>query len=220
MLEVVRSRCEWYGRLPVAQLFEQHAISAGEAVQLSSPYCDKLEWQAALAGPPSTDIRVSYSCLQPSSRETLAGLSRSSTMRRPPHMNKVALIQILLLLRSGRSPEDRIAVREPAKASNYLEMASGLADGMLIKRSQAPGGLERDPLRRRHDTPQPFLVAWAFRGTVGHKEDRLLPRLGEGVVLAVPQSLLGNLQGAGIGSVSLGRAREQAARKLVEDNDQ
>src|SRR3954447_902430 len=107
MLEVVRSRCEWYGRLPVAQLFEQHAVSAGEAVRLSSPYCDKLEWQAALAGPPSTDIRVSYSCLQPSSRETLAGLSRSSTMRRPPHMNKVALIQILLLLRSGRSPEDR-----------------------------------------------------------------------------------------------------------------
>ena len=135
MLEVACSRCEWCGRLPVAKLIEQHAVSAGEAVRLSSLYSDKLEWQAALAGPPSTDIRVSYSCLQRSSRETLAGLSRSFTMRRRPCVNKLALVQIRLLLRSGRSPEDRIAVREPAETRNYLEMASGLADGMLIKRS-------------------------------------------------------------------------------------
>ena len=134
MLEAACSRCERCGRLPV-KLIEQHAVSVGEAVWLSSLYSDKLEWQAALVGPPSTDIRVSYSGLQRSSRETLAGLSRSSTMRRRPCMNKVALVQIRLLLRSGRSPEDRIAVREPAKAGNYLEMASGLADGMLIKRS-------------------------------------------------------------------------------------
>jgi hypothetical protein len=134
-LEIVCSRCSECGRLPVTRLIEQHAVSVGEAVRLSSLYSDKLEWQAALAGPPSTDIRVPYSGLPRGSRETLAGLSRSSTMRRPPCMNKVALVDILLLLRSGRSPEDRISVREPGKASNYLEMASGLAHGMLIKRS-------------------------------------------------------------------------------------
>ena len=120
-------------------------------------------------------------------------------MRRPPSINKVALVQIRLLLRSGRSPEDRIAVREPAEAGNYIEMASGLADGMLIKRSQALGSVERDPLRHRHDTLQPFPMAWAFRVTKGHKEERLLPRLGEGVVVAVPQSLLGNAQGIRVG---------------------
>ena len=110
MLNVACSRCEWCGRLPVARLIEQHAVSVGEAVRLSSLYSDKLVWQAALAGPPSTDIRVPYSGLQPSCRETLAGLSRSFTMRRPPSMDKVALVQIRLLLLSGRSPEDRIAV--------------------------------------------------------------------------------------------------------------
>jgi hypothetical protein len=135
-------------------------------------------------------------------------------------MDKVALVQIRLLLRRGRSPEDRIAVREPAEASNYLEMASGLTDGMLIKRSQALGSLERDPLRHSHDTLQPFPMAWAFRVTEGHKEERLLPRPGEGVVVAVPQSLLGNAQSIGIGGVSLGRAGEHAARKLVENDDQ
>src|SRR4051794_22837723 len=95
---------------------QQHAVSVVEAVRLSSLYSGKLGWQAALAGPPSTDIRVPYSCLQRSSRQTLAGLSRSFTMLQRPCMNEVALVQIRLLLRSGRSPEDRVAVREPAKA--------------------------------------------------------------------------------------------------------
>src|SRR3954452_16965104 len=93
---------------------QHHAFSVVEAVRLSSLYSGKLEWQAALAEPPSTDNRVSYSCLQRSFRETLAHLSRSSIMRRPPCMNKFALVQIRLLLRSGPSPEDMISVREPA----------------------------------------------------------------------------------------------------------
>src|ERR1051325_160267 len=97
MLEIACSRREWCGRLPVVRLIEQHAVSVREAVRLSSLCSDKLEWQAALAEPPSTDIRVSYSGLQRSSKETLAGLSRSSTMRRWPYMNEVAVVQIRLL---------------------------------------------------------------------------------------------------------------------------
>src|SRR4051794_13243031 len=141
-------------------------------------------------------------------------------MRRLPCMNKFALVQIRLLLRSGRSPEDRIAVREPLEARNDLEMAAGLADGMPIERLQALGSFERDPLGQPHDTLQPFPVARAFRMTERHQEERLLPRSGKGVIVAVPQSLLGDMQGSEIGSISLGRTCEQAARKLVKGDDQ
>jgi thymidine kinase len=41
MLEAACSRCERCGRLPV-RLIEQHAVSVGEAVRLSSLYSDKL----------------------------------------------------------------------------------------------------------------------------------------------------------------------------------
>src|SRR3954454_11589422 len=128
-----------------------------------------------------------------------------SLSRRLPCVNEIALVQIGLLLWSGRSPEDRVAVREPAEAGNNLKMAAGLADPMLIDRSQALGSFVSDPLRHCNDTLQPFPVARAFRVNERHKEECLLPRPGEGVVVAVPQSLLGDPQGLRIGGVGVGR---------------
>ena len=62
-----------------------------------------------------------------------AGVSRSSTLRRPPCVNEAALLQIRLLRWSGGAPEDGIAMRESAEPGNYVKMATCLADGMPIK---------------------------------------------------------------------------------------
>src|SRR4051812_33897999 len=88
-------------------------------------------------------------------------------------------------------------------------MATGLADRMLIDRLQALGSFESDPLRHCNDTLQPFPVARAFRVNERQNEKCLLPRPGEGVVVAVSQSLFGDAQGLGIVGVSVGRAREK-----------
>src|SRR5215213_3250145 len=104
-------------------------------------------------------------CVKSGCRRTgLTGCSREvgrrvvvlSLLRRLPCVNEVALVQIGLLLRSGRSSEDRCAVREPAEAGDNLKMAAGLADRMLTDRSQALGSFERDSLRHCNDTLQPF----------------------------------------------------------------
>src|SRR5215217_4543347 len=100
-------------------------------------------------------------------RTGLTGCSREvgrrvvvlSLLRWLPCVNEVALVQIGLLLRSGRSPEDRVAVREPVEAGDNLKMAAGLADRMLIDRSRALGSFESDLPRHCNDTLQPFSVA-------------------------------------------------------------
>ena len=111
-------------------------------------------------------------------------------------------------------------MREPAEAGNHVEMAAGLAHGMPVERLQTPRRLVGDPLRHGHDASQPFHVVRTFRVAEGQEEERLLPGSGQGVVVAVSQALLGDPERVGIDGIGLGRAREQAARELVEDDDQ
>jgi hypothetical protein len=99
-------------------------------------------------------------------------------------------------------------------------MTTGLAGGMPVEPLQALGNLDRDLLRHRHDPFHSFPMIRPFGVAEGHEEERLLPRSGESVIVTVAQSLLGDPQGGGIAGIGFGRACEQAARKLVENDDQ
>src|SRR4051812_46709985 len=59
-----------------------------------------------------------------------------------------------------------------------------------------------------------------LRVTKRQEEERLLPPSGQSIVMPIPQPLLGDPQRLGIAGISLGRAREKAAVKLVDHADQ
>lgn len=88
-------------------------------------------------------------------------------------------------------------MRKSAEAGDHIEMAPSLADRVPVERPQALRRRERDRLDHGHRALQPLQVVRALRVRERQLEEGLLPRPGQGVVVAVPQPLLGDPQGIG-----------------------
>ncbi len=114
------------------------------------------------------------------------------------------------LLRCRLAPEDRVAVREAAKAFDHVDIAHRIAAGAL-----APGAVGQ----AFEQFERAALVGEVFAVVQRHVEE-LAPGRRQGVIKAARQRVLGDGAGRRVSHVGARRVAKDVARDLVEQQHQ